>query len=385
MTFQETEIDTREVNQSLLDVEDRQRTSLFSWNGQFSPQFIEAMLKSYGQHGDTVFDPFAGSGTVVDEAIRIGMGSIATELNPAAYHMAKIRQAARIEKSVRADVCDFITRRIDTLPEGDDCFAALRCIFDSAEGFSSDILALLVVLCDFYKNESSKQLVENKWHQLSKAIMSFPQTDFPVQVEWSDARSVPFVHGAADMVITSPPYINVMNYHQQYRRSVEALGYPVLKIAKSEFGANRLNRGNRFLTVIEYAVDMGLSMREASRVLKCGHRMIYVVGRESRVLGHPFCNSEIVWRVADEVLGLKPMLRQQRRFKNRYGKFITEDILHFGNTDCQGKSDDEITRSCQAIAKDALVQARDSCETTPERRALLDEAILRHSEVGRCQ
>lgn len=35
----------------------------------------------------------------------------------------------------------------------------------------------------------------------------------------------------ATLLITSPPYINVFNYHQKYRRSVEALGYDVLAIA----------------------------------------------------------------------------------------------------------------------------------------------------------
>ncbi len=55
-----------------------------------------------------------------------------------------------------------------------------------------------------------------------------------------------------DFVITSPPYINVFNYHQNYRQSAEILGWDLLKIAKSEIGSNRANRGNRFYTIIQF-------------------------------------------------------------------------------------------------------------------------------------
>ena len=52
----------------------------------------------------------------------------------------------------------------------------------------------------------------------------------------------------------------MFNYHQKYRRSVEALDCNILAIARSEIGSNRQNRGNRFLTVIQYCLDPGLFM-----------------------------------------------------------------------------------------------------------------------------
>ena len=73
---------------------------------------------------------------------------------------------------------------------------------------------------------------------------------------------------AIDFVITSHPYINVFNYHQQYRASAEALG---LEDSGSGESGNRLlseNRQNRFLTVIQYCLDMYEVFVELARVGK---------------------------------------------------------------------------------------------------------------------
>src|SRR5947208_12976005 len=102
-----------------------------------------------------------------------------------------------------------------------------------------------------------------------------------------DARRLPIQDGLIGLVITSPPYINVFNYHQQYRASVEALGWDLLEVARSEIGSNRKHRGNRFLTVIQYCLDMTDAILELRRVCTDGARIILVVGRESNVRKTP--------------------------------------------------------------------------------------------------
>lgn len=386
MTFDEMPINTTEIDQSLLDIDERKRKSTFAWNGQFSPQFVETVLRTYANDKEVVYDPFAGSGTVAGEAIGLGLGTLAVELNPAAYHMTKIREFALLDFDKRQSICQLVETELRRIPKdsSEELPKELGNLFLSHEAYSKSAIGLLTVLCNFAKNSPSFDLVEGKWRSLKDVILSLPLTKEQVRAVRSDARRVPFQSNIADLVLTSPPYINVMNYHQQYRKSVEALGYPILSIARSEFGSNRMNRGNRFLTVIEYAVDMGLALRETSRVLKPGHRLITVVGKESTVLGHSFSNGEIVWLVATRVLGMTPLLRQQRRFKNRYGKTIVEEILHFSNSDCQHISDDALISSCQIIARDSLLAAKESTETTPEREQLLVNAIDRYSTIGGC-
>ena len=101
-----------------------------------------------------------------------------------------------------------------------------------------------------------------------------------------------------------------------------------MQVAKSEIGSNRKHRGNRFFTVIQFCLDIAQTLHELARVCRANSRLIFVVGRESKVCGTAFFNSEIVAEIA-HTLGFDLMLRQERVFKNRFGKRIVEDILHF--------------------------------------------------------
>ena len=51
----------------------RLEITIFQWNGQFSPRFIEALLEKYTQKGYHVLDPFMGSGNVLFERARLGL------------------------------------------------------------------------------------------------------------------------------------------------------------------------------------------------------------------------------------------------------------------------------------------------------------------------
>ena len=79
--------------------------------------------------------------------------------------------------------------------------------------------------------------------------------------------------------------------------------------------------------------------------------MIYVVGRESNVLGYSFCNSQLIYEIATEIFELPFLLRQERVFKNRFGQLIYEDILHFENYKADDILDDEkIEKAARAVA-----------------------------------
>jgi hypothetical protein len=209
---------------------------------------------------------------------------------------------------------------------------------------------------------------------LKTIVLNIPFSSNLIQVQRGDSRNIKLPDDNAELLITSPPYINVFNYHQKYRRSVECLGFNVLSIAKSEFGSNRKNRGNRFLTVIQYCIDMALSLKEAVRVCCYGSRMIYVVGRESSVLGYSFCNSELIYNLATEIFGLRLVVRQERVFKNRYGKMIFEDILNFSNTSLDVYDTSEIIERSRQVAINML-EEKYSENTNSKNRDLLKQAI----------
>lgn len=329
--FSSIPINHSEIPQGELNIDNKTRSNLFNWNGQFSPQFIEALLRKYAEKDFMVIDPFLGSGTTVSECARQGIEAYGTELNASAFFMAKTYECSNIALNDREELVSQVDRIISSIDNNDKILDVIISNANCNQGAIGNLLSTLIVVMDIYNNVVTMELVNIKWEWLKNLVVSLPYSGATISVNRGDSRKMLLDNSSADMLITSPPYINVLNYHQKYRRSVEILGYDVLRIARSEFGSNRKNRGNRFLTVIQYCIDMALSINEAIRVCKDNARMIYVVGRESSVLGYSFCNSELIYNIGTEIFGLGLILRQERVFKNRYGKMIYEDIIHFEN------------------------------------------------------
>lgn len=337
-------LDSTEIPQALLDIENKDRSNPFPWNGQFSPQLVEVLLDRYAASNAVVLDPFAGSGTVLYEAGRKGLSAIGAEINPAAYLMAGAYQMMNLEPGRR----EKIVSEVDTLlkqafPERLPLFfpaesnlteKAIKEMLLSFQDKLGDtatcrLLQSLIVRLDFFQPGLGNEKVLTVWNKLRTLVLGLPYSRNCIDVHNCDARTLPLADEAVDLVITSPPYINVFNYHQQYRASTEALGWDVLTVAKSEIGSNRKNRGNRFFTVVQYCLDLAQVLAHLSNLLRKSGRAIFVVGRESRVRGVPFYNGEIVGTLATRCTGFRLSLRQERVFKNRFGEMIYEDLLHF--------------------------------------------------------
>lgn len=359
-------LDTTTLSRNRLNIEDKTRSNLFPWNGQFSPQLVHALLETYARTNSFVLDPFMGSGTVLVEAGRLSLPAFGVEINPAAYTLAQIYGFINIRGSQRKSVLDGLSRAIQ------EAFASLP-LFDcdvcsrpttapdlkvklidfwggAREGDHRRLLEALIVLLDFSKEGLTESKVLTAWHKLRRTVAELPYSTKSIGFANCDARSLPLDAGTVDLVVTSPPYINVYNYHQQYRASVEAMGWNLLHVARSEVGANRKHRQNRFLTVIQYCIDMAEVLRELLRVCGSAARVVLIVGRESNVLKTPFYNGNIVADIAGRCIGFLAEKRQERVFRNRFGAAIYEDIIHFRppSYSC------EIGESPYAIAEETL-------------------------------
>ena len=340
--FATTLLDLESVPQANLDITNRVRTSLLPWAGQFSPQLVEELLGAYGGQAGNVLDSFAGSGTALVEAARLGKSAIGSDVNPAAAVLARVYEFVNVSQSDReAVVASLESRLSQVIPALEvqhpkdghnqqkiesDLLGLWHC---SRSYHERILLEALIVLSDFYSPGLGSIRIFRNWNRLTEIVWSLPTTTQPVSVYRADARALPVETNSVDLVLTSPPYINVHNYHQKFRRSVEALGWNVLTAASSEIGSNRQNRGNRFLTVIQYSLDMTLALREMARVTIPEGRLILVLGRESQVRKVPFFNGRLVAELAVNSVGLEIERRQERQFVNRFGNRIREDILHF--------------------------------------------------------
>lgn len=328
--LRELSLDTSKLTQDRLNIEDKVRSNLFPWNGQFSPQLVHAFLETYAAPDAFVLDPFMGSGTVLVEAGRLGLRAFGGEINPAAYAMSRTYEFINHDSAARRAVLDNVGHAVGRAASSPDVKTRLLDLYRGAlsDADACRLIETLVVLLGLYKGALTHENVLVTWRKLRRTVSELPVSRRPIDMANCDARRLPLEDGLVDLVVTSPPYINVFNYHQQYRAAMEALGWDLLHVARSEVGSNRKHRQNRLLTVTQYCLDMAEVLRELARVCKRSARIILVVGRESNVRKTRFYNGELVAQLGVRCLGLEAEKRQERVFKNRFGTLIHEDIIH---------------------------------------------------------
>ncbi|MDR2613441.1 MAG: site-specific DNA-methyltransferase [Deltaproteobacteria bacterium] len=337
--YKNTPLDTKTIDQDLLNITDRSKTNPLPWNGQFSPQLIEILLHHFSNQSDILFDPFLGSGTTLLEAGEQNREAYGTDINHAAVSLAKIYELINFDNSERLSLInefDGLLKKYGIIysnliiKEKVIIKNQLDILYNKYLNSKYKILLnCFIILLDLYKNDFSIKRLTLIWQKIKNLISNLPLSDKKICVFQEDARDTSFSDSIIDFVITSPPYINVFNYHQNYRASSEYLNGSVLATAQSEIGSNRKNRGNRFFTVTQYCIDMALVFRELNRICKENSKIIFIVGRESTVKKTNFKNGEIVSEVACTCCNLQLFNRQERVFVNRYGENIYEDILYF--------------------------------------------------------
>ena len=382
------------LDQAHLDIDDKKRANLLAWRGQFSPQFVQAILENYADQDDVVLDPFVGSGTVLVESAHLGHEAFGYEVNPAAELLAKVYTFASYSRKERKSLISstdsylskFIPLGLPLFGQGgvssNDGISITPLISNLTQLKNRDVKALveaLIVKLDLRDHSIPTEFFWSKWNELRLLVETLPQAKKTISVSLGDARYLPLDDSVIDFVLTSPPYINVFNYHHNYRTSVEMLGWKPLISAKSEIGANRKFRQNRFLTVIQYCIDMSLSLSELVRVCRDTARMIFVVGRESNVHKTAFFNGAILRQLAEDVVGIQTTLQQERKFQNKFGNTIKEDILHFIPRGATPPSLTLIISRAREIGEEVLSIAR---QTVPaDRRKYLEEAISRLQDI----
>lgn len=334
------------LEQEKLDVATKKRSNLFNWRGQFTPEFVEYILQTFTNEGDFVCDPFSGSGTVLLEASRQNLKATGFEINPAAYAMSKFYTFCNFTHPNRIEFCKNFESKINSyvinlngqpiFTENDD----YRKSYSHLLKFSSDFHKSLIdkherifLLNMLFQSEKDKNLtlkssILKSFEYIKKSLLGLPFTQQPINAILKDARSTgEELRDKVDLILTSPPYINVFNYHQNHRAIVEEFKFDILKVAQSEFGSNRKNRGNRFKTVIQYCIDMELSIREFWTALKSNGKMVLVLGRESNVRNTAFYNGQLIIEILEASKGFVNVKILERKFINKFGASIKEDIV----------------------------------------------------------
>ncbi len=374
--------DRKSISQENLDLANKLRTSIFPWRGQFSPELVELFLDRYSQDTSVILDPFAGSGTTLFEAARKGLTCYAAEINPSAFEMARTahfvnlplterknliqRAVAVAEESIRPFTWDLFSYQNQAQPPqqtfSDSAETVFRAILRQVESkpLVHNLLSNAIIRYMNYHPPYAATDFLRALQEHAKIVTSISYSKKDCRIFHADARAIPLPDRSIDLIITSPPYINVFNYHQNNRPAMELIGWDLLAVAKSEIGSNRKNRQNRFLTVVQYTLDMLDALKEMQRLLRPVGRAIIVVGRESNIRGLSFKNGLLVAAIALGAAGFHLEARQERKFKNKFGEIIYEDILHLVPCSESNTAGDDFARS---LATWSLLEAAKAADT----------------------
>lgn len=354
--FSKFKIGNQMVNLSNIDIDmlnitKRERASLFSWKGQFSPQMVEYILNFAFKNSRVIYDPFCGSGTVLFESSKLGKESFGSELNPAAWCLNSTIMLNSLNKE------EILTLK-NNLNQIYLKYDNIDCMIDLVKGMErgnekSSLTAILLLATGNSKHTTAKSFNKNFTYFLD-FLDKLPCYKAKSISYLEDCRNTSIESNTIDGVITSPPYINVFNYHQNYRSIMEKLGWSPLSVAKSEFGANRKFRQNRFLTVLQYSQDMAQTLNTLNRVMKKDALGVMIVGRESQILGESISNSCLLKELISSHEGFDLQQNCSRNYKNRFGKTIVEDLIFFKkNRDSQ----ELLGSNARSIAINILLEA----------------------------
>jgi DNA modification methylase len=170
-----------------------------------------------------------------------------------------------------------------------------------------------------------------------------------------DARKLPLRKGSIDVVITSPPYLNAIDYIRCSKFSLVWMGYSIAGLRKlransvgTEVGAGAPINDNEIDTIIKalrvrtklssqkrsilgkYIDDMRCSIRETSRVLKTGGTVVYVVGENT--IRDTYIRTSVIVRHLAQNAGLV-LVNHRTRSLPANRRYLPPPSLKNGNMD----------------------------------------------------
>jgi DNA modification methylase len=248
------------------------------------PDTASKLVRAFSPEGGVVLDPFAGSGTVLVEAMIAGRRAVGTDLNPLAVRLATAKTRARTKaedarllaeatrvrafSDERREKRAGATRRYGredvalfephVLLELDGLRAAITATGDRTLRADLELIlsAILVKVSRKRADTSTAEaprriaagypakLFEKKAQELVRRIRELrakiPKGTPEARVFVDDARQLASIGDASvDAVITSPPYVATYDYFEHHALRLRWLGLDARPFADGELGSRR--------------------------------------------------------------------------------------------------------------------------------------------------
>jgi SAM-dependent methyltransferase len=305
--------------------------------GKMKSGMARVLIDLYSRPGDTVFDPFSGSGVVPLEAALAGRRAWANDLSPYAYALTRgkletpgnqivpIQRVEALAKVVKdraasidlASVPEWVREfyhpntlreilvAFDYLHEQEDYFLAaclLGILHHVRPGFLSYPASHLVPYlrkAKYPPDQFPKMYAYRDLHSrlLAKVKRAYRRAMLPVdweqrqyQVWQTNSMNLPIDNEMVDAIISSPPYFGALDYARDNRLRLWFLGCEDWKELDASLTANSK----------VYLPQMSACLKEMGRVLKPGGYCVLVLGDVERD-GETRQTAEILANLAAEV------------------------------------------------------------------------------------
>lgn len=316
---------TRSVNQYLTHW-------IYPYKGKFHPQMIRALLNIIGlEQGDTVLDPFIGSGTTAVEAQLLGINCIGIDVSPLCIIQSKVKTESINVLPQILDWKEEVTNKIGKPlfnQEGKTIDDAISSMPDNrVKNFYK--MAKLVAISDNarrgreFTNSFLKNLdlmiasVKGYTEIVDKLNLKLGKMDIKI----GDSRELKIE--SVDGIITSPPYSIALDYVSNDAHAFKELGYDMPEIREEFIGV----RGKGPNRIDLYNEDIRLSLREMYRVLKPKKYAVIVIGNAT-YLGQEVKTVELTIDCAEKI-GFKLVKNIDKIIFGLYNVMIKENILIF--------------------------------------------------------
>ncbi len=321
----EFELESLNLNWREDDLPQRLRTkhvhSLHPYLGKFVPQIAEIFLRKF--QPTTVCDPFSGSGTTLVEAATLGVNAVGCDISAFNNLVTTVKTGKYDVDMLEYETDDILNRSLNTsqprlsesrapyhpsnyltswfAPEALDALLAYERLINEYQ--YSDVLRLILSRAarsarltthfdlDFPKQPQTEPYYCYKHGRICKPTQDAAQflrrysvdtvrrirefselrKDVALSIITGDTRTAEFPR--FDLVVTSPPYVGLIDYHEQHRYSYELLGLPW--DADKEIGAAA--SGTSLKARESYVDDMAQSFKNVRQGLAKGGRVVVVV------------------------------------------------------------------------------------------------------------
>ena len=294
------------------------------FHGKFIPQIPRTIIEHLTEPGDTILDPFCGSGTTLIESNVLNRRAIGVDISPIALLLSRVKttyirpellelefdrlRKAIEEKSAKSVIPEFPDREIwynvkilqelgniwgqiiATKDRDEDVFRFFQVAFSSIlktvanrsykwnwAFIGDNLLPKIDKYVDPHKYffSTAKRMVS------SMREFGDAKTNQPIEIIQADTRNLSqHLNTTINLIITSPPYCFAVDFNRYYRLSYYWFGWDINKHRDIEIGA-RSKRGRKDAVDVYFA-DMEKSIKELYEVVLDGGYCCFTLGDTKR-------------------------------------------------------------------------------------------------------